>query len=252
MSEYWIYENGSVEFADGDVGDRTHEAVVIDQLQRQIVEACEGQFAIHKSDWRGRQTSFSNDEYVDWDGFLKALPEAYKESQPQNKKLNRLDDDKIIILALKEVGVKPTEWAVANGYYDARDFAMQYWGWKTYRDRNIDTWLWRRQDLQAIVTGINEISEHMGWSEKRLAKLGFTINIHSNKRSFTTSYEKLLNPPGSIANQQPDYATQQANLRTREYELSQMHPAYKRPGINPFGDHKIITFKDFMKLNEEK
>lgn len=257
MSEYWIYNTGDVEFADGDVGDRGHEAVVIDQIQRQIVEACENEFEVYKSSWSGKNR-FSNDEYIDWEGFKTALAEAYRQEliaqQPHNQeKLEAMDEDRLIIPALKKVGVKSVEWSVANGMMDARDYAMQYWGWKTYRDQHIDTWLWRKQDLDAIVTGIDEIAEHMNWSDKRLAKLGFTINIHSTKKSFTTSYERMKNPPSptAVANQQPDYATQQANLQTKERELAQMHPAYKRPGVNPFGDHNEMTFKDFILLNEQ-
>jgi hypothetical protein len=264
MSEYWIYENGGVEFADGDVGDRGHEAVVIDSLQRDIAEKCEQAYDIYKTSWGGK-SRFSNDDYIDWDEFKNALAEAYRnkliQEQPQKKrKFENADEDALMISAIKAVGIKQIEWIVANGRSDARDYAMQYWGWKTYRDRNIDTWLWRTQDLQAIVSGIDEIAEHMGWSEKRLQKLGFTINIHSNNKSFTASYERLKNPPSNVAavavNQKPDvtnmtlYGTQQANLRTKEFELSQMHPAYKRPGVSPFGDSTQMTFRNFIALAE--
>lgn len=35
--EYWIDENGDVDFADGDIGDRNHEGIVIDRVARMII-----------------------------------------------------------------------------------------------------------------------------------------------------------------------------------------------------------------------
>lgn len=262
MSEYWIQQDGNVEFADGDVGDYNHEGIVIDWLTKQVVEKCESSFHVRKNTWHGRQVSFSNEDHVDIDEFSQALLMAYQEElvkqnpikKPQIEQAFEENPDKYLHQALKQSGVGQREWNVVTGHEDARNYAMEKWGWKTYRDNHIDTWFWRKPDLVAIVEGIENIAHDMGWSDKRLAKQAFTINIFSNKRSFTTSFATLKNPPTTQSNYLQkaniDYLTPQANKQMRDMEINNMHPAYRRPGVNPLGDHTRLTFKNLF--NEGK
>jgi hypothetical protein len=179
MSEYWIENDGTVEFADGDIGDYNHEGVVIERVQRSIIESCEQIFDVKTKYGR----SFSDDEFIDWNAFCGALAEAYlneliqKSPQRQEELEQKFDqnDDKFLMAALRQANVKRQEWDVANGSSDARDYAMQRWGWKTYRSQHIDTWFLRRSDIQAIVSGINEIAEQEGWREDSEYKKHFTL-----------------------------------------------------------------------------
>jgi len=50
--EWWIHEDGFADYADGDIGDKTHEGIVMDVLQSNIM----GEFNI-----------YNDDEYPDWD-----------------------------------------------------------------------------------------------------------------------------------------------------------------------------------------
>ena len=188
MSEYWIKQDGGVEFADGDIGDWNHEAIVINILQKDIISKCD-QFNVR--DKRGRP--FDESEYLDWDGFQNSLAVAfaknYIEQYPNKRKTVKLqlenDPDVLIQMDYRRCGVTKAELIGLQS--DARDYAMQYWGWKTYRNENIDTWRLTRADLQAIVYGLGEIAEQEGWSDKKLNRSSFSINIFSNKKHFTLS-----------------------------------------------------------------
>jgi hypothetical protein len=257
MSEYWIQQDGSVEFADGDVGDYNHEGIVIDWITKQIVEKCENTFDVKKTT-HGRQRPFSYEDHIDIREFEEALLMTYKENlvnqypikKPNIEQAFEENPDKYLEQALKQAGVGQREWNVVSGHEDARNYAMQKWGWKTYRDGHIDTWFWRKPDLTAIVEGIENIAHESGWSDKKLAKQSFTINIFSNKKSFTTSFNTLKNPPTTQSNYLQkanlDYLTPQANKQIRDMEISNLHPAYRRPGVNPLGDHTQHTFKKFF------
>jgi hypothetical protein len=264
MSEYWIREDGQVDFADGDIGDYNHEGIVIADVQRSIVDKCEQLFDVTRKTYYGER-SFSDDEHIDWDEFEKALASAYAEeyvrSFPgQKKKVQRILEEKpedLIARAYKRAGIKDEELAVAEGRSDARNYAMKYWGWKTYRNKSIDTWFFRRSDLKAIISGVEEIAHQDGWS-KKLSKTTFSINVFSNKKHFYLSYNQMKNPKSSHQQQLPqfDYLSNQAGKQVKDIEYQNLHPFYKGRGgafggggvVNPFGDC-VMSFKGFL-LNE--
>ena len=275
MSEYWIHKDGDVDFADGDVGDMNHDAIVIRDVQMGIVSKIEQHFDVtQEASWGGgHRRSFSDSEYVDWDEFRQAVATAYAEDfiekNPQKqKKIQRIlanEPDPLINAAMKQSGVTKAELDCANGLGDARDYAMMYWGWKTYRDGNIDTWKISRSDLQGIINGIENVAEENGWSEKRLNRMSFTITVFSNKKHFSLTFaqmQKWLSRPGAappIDNQRNyDYLTPQADKQIKNIELSKMHPAYtgQNPDrkasnyVNPFGDSIHYSFRIFMEAQK--
>lgn len=269
MSEYWIHQDGNTDFADGDVGDYNHEAIVIQNVQRGIIGNCEQIFDIYrKSSFSDYKRSFADDEWIAWDEFKEELAKAYAadytQRNPQKSKIIKSylqnDPDKLVLFAIREAGVKKAEWACAESVGDAREYAMQYWGWKTYRDGHIDTWRIARPDLQAIIYGIETIADEKGWSDKRLSRIGFTITVFSNQKHFSLTLDQMkrwLEKPASVpqANYQRnyDYLTPQADKQIRNIEISKMHPAYtgQDPNrsvssyVNPFGD-SVLSFKSFL------
>jgi hypothetical protein len=252
MSEYWIHEDGGVDFADGDVGDYNHEGIVISQVQRGIVEKCEAFFRV-RNKWGH---SFANDDYVDWDKFKQALAQEYTKQNPKAQPWLDNDPDKIILAALRTSGVKKAEWACAEGQGDARDYAMQWWGWKTYRNGNVDTWKMTRKDLEAIIRGLEEISEQENWSDKRFYRMGFYITVFSSGRHIAMTVPQmeqwLSSPVISPTYEKPqfDYLTQQASRQVRDIEYEKLDPAYKRPGVHPFGD-SVLSFRAFVESHHD-
>jgi hypothetical protein len=260
MAEWWIREDGSTEFADGDIGDMNHEGIVIQDVQREIISKCEQTFP------ELRKQRFDNGEYIDWDEFTAAVANAYgrrfAKSRPlfpkawAKEQLKQGEHEGFLEAAFKRAGVKEAEWDCASGIGDARDYAMEHWGWKTYRDGHIDTWFFRPSDLQAIISGIENIAEESGWSDKKLNKTSFVINVFSNGKHFNLTLNQMKNPKKPSAqdvsqttNNLISYGSNQANKQVRDIDLKNMHPAYKRPGVNPFGDSVIYSFRTFMETH---
>lgn len=248
MSEYWIREDGDVDYADGDVGDYNHEGIVIRDVQSQIIDK------LSHLDIKNRH-GYDFDSESDWDEFKNAAAIAYANELIQKnpaKKQNiedavHHDPEKFLMAALKQAGVTKTEWQTANGMNDARDFAMERWGWKTYRDGNVDTWRLTRKDMQAIIAGLESISDQDGWSEKKFRRYRFTINVFSNKKYFYLTIDQMekwvKTPSANIVQDEPHDQIQP----NQDQALSAVHPHYRnRPGVNPFGDSVLHSFKMFI------
>jgi hypothetical protein len=190
---------------------------------------------------------------VDWDEFLRALAEAAFGEKGE------ADPAKYAAHAAARAGVKRQQWDVANQTIDARIYAIKYWGWKAYRDRYIESWFLRRNDIATIVSGLEDIADSEGWSDKKLARMGFSVYLYSTKRSIDVNYAKMveaLNKPSQIQNvfqtlakPQYDYLNQYAKQQIKDVELDKMHPAYKRPGTQPFGD-SVMSFRAFVDYTE--
>ena len=252
MSEYWIEEDGDVQFADGDIGDLNHEGVVIDRVRSEIIEKTSSHF-------RGSGKYF--DSGSDWDEFKDALANAYakefiqknpKKRASVEKSLN-YDPEKFTLAALKESGVTKQEWETAEGNNDARDYAMERWGWKTYRNGNVDTWRCTRKDMSAIIDGLESISEQDGWSDKKFKKYKFTINIFSTKKFFNLTIEQMKkwinNPTAQITQDEPQDIYKPSEDLAKQFS----HPYYhNRPGVNPYGDSVLYSFKAFLEGNNGK
>lgn len=259
MSEYWIEEDGSVQFSDGDVGDYNHEGIVISILQTNIIEkvyrVCDP-----KNKYKRR---FDSDS--DWDEWQAAVVKSWADKLisrniKQKEKIEKLlenNPDVLLMNALKEAGVKKIDWQTANEIGDARDYAMQNWGWKTYRDGNVDTWRLTKKDMQAIIDGLDEISNSEGWSEREFQKYEFSINVFSTGKHFylkIPQMEKwLINPTASITQDSTEekLMNQAAKQGSRQQDLDLIHPVYKnRPGVNPFGDSNNNYNKNYKNILE--
>ncbi len=163
--EWWIDEYGGVEFADGDTGDYNHEAIVIQRLNYQIlsnfgIENEEGTLSTSEEDLKRALKSdgrLTPDEEASWDNMA-----GSKQKGPSDIIIEKLVEDKAI------GDKKQTEDAVYIAYgsstRDARNYAMQYWGWKVMKTFNkyieIQTWVLKPDDLSIIVKGIWEIMDN--------------------------------------------------------------------------------------------
>lgn len=224
--EYWIDEHAGVHYADGDVGDYNHEAHVIDSVSRSVADSLED----YDGGW----------DEVDLDHLLNFIDENELENQ-----------------------IDPAELAVLYGSVDARDFAMEHWGWKTVRDHNVETWTATRNDLKTIGEGLSEIvyQEAYDTPEDAASQLEFYVYSHANGQSKTFTLAALeaggIDPNAGRTMQMPgqtDIAmknqghTQIARNQLRDLDLQKMHPYYRTQTF-PFGDNTLMTFKDFLSLH---
>lgn len=150
--EWWIDESGNATFADGDVGDMNHEAVVIHQIQAKYAE------------------DFDRGEYIDWEGFIKhisgeKMQEAYADPAVMQEvlgimglstaeQMSTIDLHDLAYHLMLQNGMSEEEWQLANGGGDARLFAAKNWGWKRLDGTRVETWTLTPQDLKAIANGL--------------------------------------------------------------------------------------------------
>lgn len=164
--EWWIDESGSTVFADGDVGDQNHEAVVIGNLIHEILS----HFGIEEDEpgeLSGYEESIKEslladgrldeEELACWDN----MGSAKVKGGPAVVLIKKLIEDK----AFGNGDPKQTEDAVFIAYgstsRDARNYAMKYWRWKVMKtqggDIEIQSWHLKPDDLKIIVSGVWEI-----------------------------------------------------------------------------------------------
>src|SRR3972149_1861072 len=243
--EYWIHEDGHVDFADGDAGDTNHEMIVVGIVQREISDALAGETGPNGS----MKRSYDNYEYVDWDEFLKDLADTFGNENHQ-------------LIALKQAGITDEQWAVANGFMDAREYAVKDWGWKRIRGHHLETWTFTKQDMEAIITGVENILDEQGIEEDEFgdAAIDLYITVYSTGQHFDTTLKELkdrLKPQTTTPAQQQLQQTSRekeqyykwmannASQQVKDLDYQNINQVYKRPGTNPFGD-SIMGFKVWL------
>lgn len=164
--EWWIDETGNTIFADGDVGDQNHEAVVIQNLVHEILSS----FGIHE-DEPGELASYEDTIRDGLIGDGQLSEEELKVWNNENVRGGGGGPSEIIIKKLLEDGTykdqKQAEDAVYIAYgsssRDARNYAMRYWRWKIMKNvggsLEVQTWELKPEDLGIIVRGAWEIMD---------------------------------------------------------------------------------------------
>lgn len=157
--EWWIDEYGGVEFADGDTGEKNHEAVVIERLSYEILS----HFDIDESE-------ANVTEYLD--DIKKTLVDDGRLTANEERLWNDGGQIQIIIDKLLEDNAMGDKEQTKNAVHvvfnhnnrDARDYAMKYWRWKIMKTFNsnieVQTWFLKPEDLTMIVKGIWEIMDN--------------------------------------------------------------------------------------------
>lgn len=170
--EYWIDNSGSAQFADGDVGDMNHAAMVIDYLCRDFL----GHFNVKPSYDKGGtldqyedeikreimdSTDFASDE--DREKFEEAFDEdpaeamlAWLESQGIQKKYQESKDQWHDAFFLAYGSRSNT---------DPRDYALKHWGWARVQGNNVQVQRLDRDTLRTIRRGLDNIMEQEGEEE---------------------------------------------------------------------------------------
>jgi hypothetical protein len=159
--EWWIYPDGSIQFADGDIGDSGHEGYVIQHLVHEILD-------------------FFN-IYEDEPQFLNIYEDTIKKylianNQLTPEELEEWDDSpsEIIIKKTLEGGLYKNAEQADNAVYiaygstrnDPRDYAMQFLNWKRLDIEShgvyVQSWFLRNKDINAISRGIESADDDYG------------------------------------------------------------------------------------------
>lgn len=255
--EYWVKEDGDVDYADGDMGEWNHEGIVIDLVRHEIADI----FNIYL------------DEYHDWDEVKQEIIEKYLEDLDENelKKYSQYYDDgewdyhslidDHFEDILKENGINEETISIAEDQGDARAYALEHWGWKAVRGDNVETWELKPEDFDAIYTGLGEILEQEGIDEWDHPDEELEVSIYNYSTGRSNIYS-LADIQRAAKGQRPSYLPtkmhidpetygQAVSMSAREREKSKLHPYYQKRTF-PFGDSYypkgVVTFMEWLKI----
>lgn len=193
--EYW-WEDGHLTYADGDVGDYNHAAVVIRRASYEVRDILESE-----TDY---PTNYSDEEQgLDWKKAEKYLleewmPEEVEKLRSQGvsgaqiERLEELLEDEDWAEYLTEFLKVPEDLlavALDRGGY-SHDYAMKNWGWMAMRGNHLECW---SLDLSKIASFIDEVLDVEGFEEDSESDLTFNIEVKSTGKYFTDVPLEVIN-----------------------------------------------------------
>jgi hypothetical protein len=230
--EYWIAD-GHVMQAD-DNSDYNHEGYVMMYMQSDIAS----HFGVE-----------SHSEYLDWDKIKKQIvDEILQDASPEEYEAlaEKADDDPDGFIALQMDDPEANEkMQIANGYGDARLYAIMKWGWKRVAGNDIESRALTSDDMRQIASGLYDIDPDLSDDAE------FNISVYGNK-SYTVTLAELeagkLNT--DVENQgfeqrqrqqqtANDIATRNAAMQVADLDKQQMNPYYQNKKF-PFADWRLF------------
>ncbi len=266
--EYWIDGEGNV--SEAELGDETHVSHVMKTVQSQICD--EVGYNDFDDDWEDAKEKIAEKAFEE--KYDEAIAKSDQEEADRLEKEFNYDPEQFFNEKMIEENVDDEKLAIAEGFGDARDYAMKHWGWKRVQDHNIETWTLDVHDIHTILEGIFEIVGQL--QEGDAEKLEVYINLHSNGKSYDLTVAQLeamvapktpqmphpsqqpvkpQQPPVDPTIQQQQVArdrmqadinqqSQAANKHQIDQDLINM-PDYYKNKKHPFADW---TFKTFGKI----
>lgn len=253
--EYWITDSGSTMYADGDIGDYNHEAYVIMYIQGEIANSL------------GVDVET---EFIDWDNVKSLIVQEIldDEDEEAREELQHLiddgEEDEIILRKMKESDPDADEkMSIANGYGDAREYAIMKWGWKRVVGNEIESRSLNADDMKAIASGISEIDEMI--SDDAV----FSISVYGNQHYDVTLAELEAGRLNAQEPEEEDSISAQSNItqnmiqnrrqqqkameiqndmaskQVRDADIKNMHPYYQNKTF-PIGDCNLNSFQKWM------
>jgi len=236
--EYWIREDGWVDFADADVGDWSHEGIVINQLQHEIAN----EFNIE-----------IDSDYIDWDEIEQQISELILDewgldNEKKQEYLSNYHSNEIIEKYFKNDKDNLEKLLVINGNEDARGYAIFKWNWKAVRGNFVETKSLNLQDFKTISHGLGEIiEEELGYEdEENLLGIEFSISIYPNGPTYNLTLAEI---DAKASGMQPKIPQQRLQIdpiavknvaaqQAKQSDIEMMHPYYQQKKF-PFGDWKL-------------
>lgn len=164
--EYWIYDDGSINYADGDIGDTNHEGLVLAYVRRLVLDAVGG----------------GDTDYFDDSSFESALEEVLPEDAfGENLRLRTID----YITKNYDSPQREQELRYIAPAFDAsidlREWAMRNLGWIWVRGDHCTAYQLDHQTLKALKDGVGEILDTEGHYDSEDAAEDVSLSVRSLK-----------------------------------------------------------------------
>lgn len=181
--EYWI-NDGSVEYADGDIGDSNHESIAYDHIIHLISDDI---------------ISIAEDLDIDVsevDQFNGVDSEAlgmviYNILEIYEQKLN---DQQAFIALAKEANTTVEVLNIVLGRGDCRFYVMKYEGWIAVRGTNIELFGYDENKRLSLLNGLEEIFYQENGEEPEESDEDFWLYDHKTNKNFSISLDDIKNP----------------------------------------------------------
>lgn len=180
--EYWIID-GFVDFADGDVGDRTHEGIAIDHVVGSYADAVQS-----VAEELGLEVEVERYGEIDSEAVQQALQQIEEileergESSTDNFLMQQLQCD---IDAL----------SILRGGGDARQYAIDKSGWIAIRANNVELSGYDANRQREIANAVSEIlDQEYGGNEIDPSQVDLSIYDHATGKSWYVTLADLEQP----------------------------------------------------------
>lgn len=168
--EYWI-KGGDIEFADGDVGDQSHESIASQEAMSRLAD----DLGIHDDDPTDEQIK----EVIGFD------EEAPRGSPADHSAYQQRYRD-AVKQALEERGYGEDAGLVdvSHGNGDPRKFAMENWGWIRLAGNNLEMQELTPQAMREAANGINQAIAEQEFEEAESADPVLTIYVSGTDKTY--------------------------------------------------------------------
>lgn len=196
--EYWI-QDGWVDFADGDVGDKNHEMIAVHHYASKHIDDLVGIANDLEVPLHGMRLSSSGRFLVD-EEYPAGDAEQIREkiiSAVENKEIEwnlphgESAADSVDEYLQKTLKIDHNEYNCIFGNCDARLMVMQREGWIAVRSNNVELFGYDDSKRREIVRGIEEILNQEGDDEENDEEIDLSIYDHKTKRSWDTTLAEL-------------------------------------------------------------
>lgn len=184
QGEYWIDNNGHVQYADGDIGDQNHEGLAIHHVANEFISNI---ISLAEE----LEVKHNLDEY-------ETNPDEIAEL------LHELEAHTTREYIQNYIKANNAAYEILKGKGDAVGYCIKYEGWMAVRSMNIQLYGFDNQKRHALFNGLQEILEQEGVEEGNDDQLEFAMH---DLKSMRSSYITLQDLENQTPRPQNDLAT---------------------------------------------
>ena len=194
MSEYWIEEDGDVQFADGDVGDYNHEGAAIEHIYGEFQEKIAA-----LADKLGIEYEFNKWGEIDTEAVKETLVQIHELLTERKKR--PMSSNQASSYTMRSIGANEEAFRILWGGSGAADYAMEHYGWIAVRSNNVEFYGWNQRKKEQIANGLQEIlSSEGGWdNEEEEEEEEFSLTDNETGKHWYMTLAQLEAPETTAA-----------------------------------------------------